>query len=103
MISSSLSNFVEEADVAEAIRLIRSAMMSYAIDPLTGKIDIDLINTGRSAAFRERQAEIKKLIRKCLSDSTQSSINFESLFSQLSSNSSIVYPNAFSSFLLFSH
>lgn len=40
-------------DVYEAVRLIKSAIKDYATDPLTGKIDMDLIQTGKSAKERE--------------------------------------------------
>jgi DNA replication licensing factor MCM4 len=38
---------VERSDVDEAFRLFRVATQSAATDPRTGKIDMDLINTGR--------------------------------------------------------
>jgi hypothetical protein len=41
---------VLESDVDEAARLLSSAMQTAAIDPRTGRVDMDLINTGRSAA-----------------------------------------------------
>lgn len=58
----SLSNLVESQDVQEAIRLVREALLTYAIDPLTGKIDMDLINTGKSGALREKMEHIKSII-----------------------------------------
>lgn len=54
---------MESQDVAEAIRLVREALLSYAIDPLTGKIDMNLINTGKSVAVRERIEEIKNAVK----------------------------------------
>ena len=47
-----LSDTVEVIDVEEAIRLLRVATQSAATDPRTGRIDMDLINTGRSASSR---------------------------------------------------
>ncbi len=41
---------VERSDVDEAFRLFRVATQSAATDPRTGKIDMDLINTGRRFA-----------------------------------------------------
>ena len=49
-----LSQTVEESDVAEAINLMKVATQESAIDPNTGLIDMDVIATGRSAAFRAR-------------------------------------------------
>src|SRR4051812_18679694 len=39
------SKVVERVDVAEALRLIRSALQQAAVDPRTGTIDMDLITT----------------------------------------------------------
>jgi DNA replication licensing factor MCM4 len=52
------SETVERIDVAEAVRLVRSAIQQAAIDPRTGTIDMDLITTGRSANFRSRMADL---------------------------------------------
>ena len=52
------SSSVERIDVAEALRLVRSAIQQAAIDPRTGTIDMDLITTGRSANFRSRMADL---------------------------------------------
>ena len=41
-----LSNEVEQRDIDEAVRLIRSAMQQSATDPKTGQIDMDIIATG---------------------------------------------------------
>ena len=49
-----LSDTVEDSDVNEAINLMKVATQQSAIDPNTGCIDMDVINTGRSAAFRNR-------------------------------------------------
>ncbi|KRH92983.1 DNA replication licensing factor, MCM4 component [Pseudoloma neurophilia] len=54
---------VEKQDVLEAIRLIKESMLMYAIDPVTGKIDIDLIS-GRSARERNELKEVKNMIKK---------------------------------------
>ena len=58
-----LSQTVEVIDVEEAMRLLRVATQSAATDPRTGKIDMDLINTGRSASSRIRTAH---LVQVCL-------------------------------------
>lgn len=84
-----LSEYVEEIDVKEALRLIREALLSNAIDPLTGKIDMDLLTTGKSAALRERQAELKKQVRNYFIEKNCTSITFETLFIEMNSNSSV--------------
>lgn len=56
-----LSQFVEVEDVHEAVRLIKESMLMYAIDPVTGKIDIDIVS-GRSARERSELENTKKII-----------------------------------------
>lgn len=84
-----LSRTVDPEDVSEAIRLIREAMLSYAIDPLTGKIDMDLITTGKSSALRERQAELKRQVKSMIQSKGHASIEFATLLAEMSSQSSI--------------
>lgn len=48
-----LDSFVSNADVVEALRLMRVATQTAATDPRTGTIDMDMITTGRAAADRE--------------------------------------------------
>jgi DNA replication licensing factor MCM4 len=43
-----LDPVVRPSDVKEAVRLIHSAMKQSALDPVTGCIDINVINTGMS-------------------------------------------------------
>ncbi|KMV66633.1 DNA replication licensing factor [Encephalitozoon cuniculi EcunIII-L] len=50
------SNTVEAKDVREAVRIIRESLLMYAIDPSTGKVDMDMIITGRST-FKNRMLE----------------------------------------------
>ena len=40
------SEFVEEEDVREAVRMMCEAIRTSAMDPRTGKIDMGLQNTG---------------------------------------------------------
>lgn len=57
-----LSEFVTANDVHEAVRLIRSAIKEYAMDPITGTIDMDLVQTGTSSAQRKLQSDLKTRI-----------------------------------------
>ncbi|KAI8806476.1 MCM2/3/5 family-domain-containing protein [Cladochytrium replicatum] len=63
-----LSEVVDKADVDEAHRLIVTALQTSAIDPRTGRIDLDLVNTGISASYRsarlKKRAGLKKLIEQ---------------------------------------
>ncbi|KAF7699474.1 DNA replication licensing factor MCM4 [Cucumispora dikerogammari] len=57
-----LSNIVLPGDVIEAVRLIKASMLLYAIDPETGRIDMDLILTGKSSSKRDAIKRAKELI-----------------------------------------
>ncbi|PRT52982.1 DNA replication licensing factor MCM4 [Wickerhamiella sorbophila] len=61
-----LSETVSADDVAEAVRLIKSAIKQSATDPNTGTIDMDLVQTGRSSAQREMQQAFKTEIMRLL-------------------------------------
>ena len=47
-----LSDTVTVQDVAEAVRLMKVAMQQSSIDPRTGQIDMDVIQTGATPATR---------------------------------------------------
>lgn len=66
-----LSHTVEVQDVLEAARLIRSAIKEYATDPLTGTIDMDLVQTGHSRAQREQFDTFKRHTLSLLSENTE--------------------------------
>ena len=59
-----LSNRVEQHDIEEGVRLIRTAMQQSATDPRTGEIDMDIITTGVSAQSNVRIKEICDFIRR---------------------------------------
>lgn len=61
-----MSPIVEASDVEEAHRLIKEAMQSSAIDPLTGLIDLDLIQTGHSAHSRDVDEAKRNTLRKVI-------------------------------------
>jgi len=50
-----LKTHVQKEDVEEALRLVRESIFKAAFDPKTGTIDIDLLQTGRSASERESE------------------------------------------------
>lgn len=78
-----LSPTVDSTDVQEATRIMRESIHSYAIDPLTGRIDMDLVTTGRSAASRELAAEVKRTVKNLMSSSA-AAFEFTQLLRQLS-------------------
>lgn len=64
-----LSNYVELIDVKEAVRLIKSAIKDYATDPITGKIDMDMVQTGTTSAQRRVQEDLSSEILNILDES----------------------------------
>lgn len=54
-----LDTIVTADDVTEAARLIREANKSSATDPVTGLIDLDLINTGSGLFARKQKDQIR--------------------------------------------
>ena len=60
------------ADVTEAVRLLKDATMSAAIDPTTGLIDMDMLTTGHSGKDRDRSdllsTKIKAVRRELVAD-----------------------------------
>lgn len=57
-----LSETVEESDVNEAVRLIKSAIKASATDARTGLIDMGLLSEGQSASDRRRKEDLKREI-----------------------------------------
>lgn len=57
-----LSSTVEESDVQEAVRLIKSAIKASATDARTGLIDMGLLSEGGGASERRRKEELKRSI-----------------------------------------
>jgi DNA replication licensing factor MCM4 len=61
-----LGEWVEESDVEEAVRLMRVALQQSSVDPRTGQIDMDVIQTGVSAADRTARAQLASKLRDLL-------------------------------------
>lgn len=57
-----LSTVVEDSDVQEAVRLIKSAIKASATDARTGLIDMGLLSEGGGASERRRKEELKRSI-----------------------------------------
>jgi DNA replication licensing factor MCM4 len=55
-----LSDSVDESDVLEAVRLIKSALKQAATDSRTGLIDMSLLTEGTSSGDRKRKEDLKK-------------------------------------------
>ncbi|KIW14868.1 hypothetical protein PV08_07653 [Exophiala spinifera] len=63
-----LSQTVTEADVAEAVRLIKSAIKASATDSRTGLIDMGLLSEGGSASDRRRKEDLKRAVLIAIDD-----------------------------------
>eukprot|EP00605_Chrysophyceae_sp_TOSAG23-4_P001780 GSChrysophyteH1.ASY1.ANO1.1969.1 assembled CDS len=61
-----MDSLVTVDDVNEAIRLMKVATQAAATDPRTGTIDMDLINTGRTALDRDLILKLSEEIRTFL-------------------------------------
>ena len=61
-----LSETVEESDVQEAVRLIKSAIKASATDARTGLIDMGLLSEGQSSADRRRKEDLKREILRTM-------------------------------------
>ena len=63
------SKTVEKVDVTESVRLIRESLLLYAIDPRTGKIDLDMVISGNTRSKSKMVEELKKEIIKIIKKS----------------------------------
>jgi DNA replication licensing factor MCM4 len=61
---------VQVSDVLEAARLIRSAIKEYATDPVTGKIDMELITTGLSTHQRRVRSDLRREVVRLVESMT---------------------------------
>lgn len=57
-----LSDTVETQDVRRALRLIRRSLEDVGMDPDTGHLDVDRVETGTTATQRQRKKQIKAVI-----------------------------------------
>ncbi|KAK9464794.1 MCM2/3/5 family-domain-containing protein [Lipomyces arxii] len=85
-----LSEEVEVRDVAEAVRLIRTAIKDYATDPLTGRIDMDLIQTGTSASDRRQRSDLRREVLHALEQlsNANSNVRYNELLRQMNDQAS---------------
>merc|ERR1719354_1355142 len=75
-----LSNSVEKEDVEEANRLILSAPQTAAVDPTTGRIDLDLVITGISASSRHLHDLKRKAIRNVIREMDRPNLIWADLY-----------------------
>lgn len=58
------SNVVTEIDVDLAIALVERSLRDVGLDPETGELDVDLVETGRSKSQRDRVKQLKSVIEE---------------------------------------
>ncbi len=58
-----LSNSVDIEDAQRAMRLFRAALQDLVVDPETGKIDFDIINTGRTQTELTHMKKVLQIIK----------------------------------------
>jgi DNA replication licensing factor MCM4 len=88
-----LSENVELQDVQEANRLMREAIRTSATDPVTGLIDLDLINTGAGQQQRKMRVDLKREILSLLDGSAgggNRGVKWSELVKQINAQSSVM-------------
>ncbi|WEL38097.1 minichromosome maintenance P-loop domain-containing protein [Encephalitozoon hellem] len=65
------SSTVDSKDVREAVRIIRESLLMYAIDPSTGKVDMDMVITGRSTSRNKMLESLKDAILLMVKDKVE--------------------------------
>ncbi|KAI5778574.1 MCM2/3/5 family-domain-containing protein [Geopyxis carbonaria] len=90
-----LADEVTVDDVKEAVRLIRSAIKESATDPLTGRIDMDLL-AGISGSERRKKQDLKKGLISLLDDLTSrgGSVRYSDLLKKMQENTSVPIENS---------
>ena len=58
------SSLVTKEDALEAVRLMKVATQAAATDPRTGRIDMDMITTGRSTVEREMEEQLQSTLQE---------------------------------------
>ncbi len=82
-----LSLTVEKQDVEEANRLVLSALQTAAVDPKTGRIDLDMVTTGISAWGRQVHDMQRKAIRGVINELDKPQISWAELYRAFSEQS----------------
>lgn len=77
------SQVVTRADTREAVRLMKVATQAAATDPRTGRIDMDLITSGRGAVAREREEQLETALKELLAARRGSRLTLRDINKQL--------------------
>jgi DNA replication licensing factor MCM4 len=87
------SNIVTRSDTREAVRLMKVATQAAATDPRTGKIDMDMITTGRSTADREMEETINVSLKELLAERRGNRMAFRDIKKQLAEITNATIPH----------
>lgn len=71
----------------EANRLVLSALQAAAVDPRTGRIDLDLVTTGISSWGRQVHELKRKAIRSVITEMDKTSISWAELYRSFNAQS----------------
>ncbi|KAG0141342.1 hypothetical protein CROQUDRAFT_663969 [Cronartium quercuum f. sp. fusiforme G11] len=84
------SETVDLQDVEEASRLIREALKESATDPITGLIDLDLLQTGQGQHQRRLQEDLKREVANLLTSAKfHGGVRWAELYEAIENQSSI--------------
>jgi DNA replication licensing factor MCM4 len=83
------SDCVTRADALEAVRLMKVATQTAATDPRTGRIDMDMIATGRSAVDRQQEEQVEANLKELFAERRGSRMAIRDVTKQLSEISNI--------------
>jgi DNA replication licensing factor MCM4 len=78
------SSEVTRGDAKEAVRLLKVATQAAATDPRTGRIDMDMINTGRTTVEREMEESLYVGLKDFLSERRGNRLAVRDIARQLS-------------------
>jgi len=86
------SRMVTRDNVREAVRLMKVATQAAATDPRTGKIDMDMITTGRSTAERELEESLAAGLKELLVERRGNRLGVSDIRRQLSEILNVTVP-----------
>ena len=92
------SEYVEKEDVEEAVSLIKVATQQAATDPVTGVIDMDMLQTGITSSSRARMSQLVDIIKIILRDyqeNARKGVKFNSLGDEVKKRVNDLGQNAF--------
>ncbi len=73
-----ISRFWSQCQIFSSI--LEEAMLTSAIDPTTGMMDMDIIQTGRSAKARDMDEQKRSELRQLIASNSKNNIRYIELF-----------------------